>query len=216
MIGKSKRMAAIAAFLILTSCSDVVGDTVAYEITKDEVVQTSQTTSKRTVDVELSSRVDKEVLRKIGEDIYSLPKQQSNPTFISYFLNSERGGDALWATTHYKDGLNVELIGLDPVGFDVLKNAALPEGQVLGSWLNKTGGFEYRMTVYKKGSQTYIETYHVDGSKGDNPYSLTSTNTGYRLSDKRMDEEGEAYIVNKNGDLELWVRGELINTARRI
>lgn len=170
---------------------------------------------KRTVEVELSSRMDEEQLRALAKQIYALKDVNVQRTFISYRIAGEHENQAYWATTHYDPDLNVRIIGESASGYEKLKNTTLPDGDVLGSWM-VSWGLEYKSIAYEKDGKAYIRNIHSDGSQGDEIYELSKTEKGIKLQDESGKDHNEYFIINKNGDLEFWSENGNYYTAPKV
>lgn len=170
---------------------------------------------KRTVEVELSSRTDEEQLRALAKEIYALKDVNVQRTFIGYRIAGEHNSQAYWATTHYDPDLKVRIMGESASDYEKVKNTALPDGDVLGSWM-VSWGLEYKSIAYKKDGKTYIRNIHSDGSQGDEIYELSKSDKGIKLQDESGKDHNEYFIINKNGDLEFWSENGNYYTAPKI
>ena len=182
-----------------------------YKIIEDTV----KSNIKRTVEVELSSRTDEEQLRALAEQIYALKDVDVQRTFIGYRIAGEHQNQAYWATTHYDPDLKVKIMGESASDYEKLKNTALPDGDVLGSWM-VSWGLEYKAIAYEKDGKTYIRNIHSDGSQGDRIYELSKSDKGIKLQDESGKDHNEYFIINKNGDLEFWSENGNYYTAPKV
>ncbi len=170
-----------------------------YKIMEDTV----ESDIKRTVKVELVSRIDEAQLKLLAEQIHALKDTDVQRTFISYRIAGEHSNQAYWATTHYNPELEIKIIGESAANYDKIKNTALPEGEVLGAWM-VSQGFEYKAIAFKKDGKTYIRTIHSDDSTSDEIYELSQSDKGIKLQDEGGKDFGEYFIINKEGGLEFW------------
>lgn len=199
MIKKIKLLVAITGILTLLACSDNASDLPKYKITEDTV----KGNIKRTVEVDLPSRTDEETLRALAEKIRDLSNVDVERTFIGYRISGDHKNQSYWATTHYNPSLEVNILGESASGHEKIKNTALPEGEVLGTWM-ANWGYEYKMTAYKKDDQTYIRSIFDDGSSSDEVYEQSQSEKGIKLQDEGGKERGEYFIINHKGNLEFW------------
>ena len=236
MFEKLKTVAAVTALLTLAACSDSAveaPDSVAseskvseasepnsdiaatnvpsYEILEDEV----QGTIKRTVEVELSSRTDEKQLKALAEQIYALKDVDVQRTFIGYRIAGEQKSQAYWATTNYDPDLKVKIMGDSGSDYEKVKDAALPDGDVLGSWMI-SWGLEYKSVAYEKDGKTYMRNIHSDGSQGDELYEQSKSDKGIKLQDESGKDNNEYFIINKQGDLEFWSDNGNYYTAKKV
>ncbi|OOE34669.1 hypothetical protein BZG04_11085 [Salinivibrio kushneri] len=208
MIKGIKLLVAMTGLLTLLACSDNSSDLPKYNIVED----TLQGNIKRSVEVELPERTDEETLRALAEEIHDLSNVDVERTFIGYRIAGAHKNQSYWATTHYNPSLEVNILGESVSDYEKIKNTALPEGEVLGSWM-ANWGYEYKITAYKKGDQTYIRSVFGDGSSSDEIYERYESEKGIKLQDEGGKKRGEYFIINHKGDLEFWSKNGNYYTA---
>lgn len=171
---------------------------------------------KRTVEVELSSRMDEESLIALAEKIYALSDAKIERTFITYRLASGGDGSA-WATTHYNPEFEVNIVGATASDYERIKNTNISKGELIGSWM-ASRGMDSKVTAYKKDGQIYIQELYDFGplSKEDTVYESTQLDKGLRLQDESGKDHNEYFIINKNGDLEFWSENGNYYTAPKV
>lgn len=185
-----------------------------YEVLKDEV----DGRIKRTVEVELSSRTDEELLEGIAEEIYDLSKKKVERTFIGYWIAGEDNTQGYWATTHYNPDLDVKIMGLSGSDYDELVNTkAQVDGEIVGTWMINRGALEYKAVAYKKDGDDsmYLVDQHVSGST-EQAYKTTETDDGLKLVDAEGEgsDFGEYLVINNDGELEFWSENGNFYTAK--
>ena len=237
MLNKIKALAAITTILTFVACSSNVTDTdetssVENTIKDNEkssvvsekivnipeykiIEDTVKRDIKRTVEVELASRTNEEGLRALAEKIYGLSDVKVERTFIGYRLADAHKDNSFWATTNYDPELEVRILGSSASDYEKVKNAPLPEGEIIGTWL-VSRGVDYKMSAYKKDGQTYIQNIHSDGSTSDEVYELTQSDKGIKLQDEAGKDFGEYFIINQKGDLEFWSDNGNYYTAPKV
>lgn len=226
MLNIFKTSATTMVFLMLTACSESLPDTSErtvsektvenaseqktkrttvqaipeYEILEDDVKRNV----KRTVEVEISERMDEETLIALAEKIYALSNVKVERTFIFYRLANGSDGSA-WATTHYEPDLKVRIVGATASDYERIKNTNVSEGEVLGSWMSSQG-MDSKITAYKKDGQVYIRQLYNIGPlyKEDPVYESTELDEGIKLQSENDKDHNEYYIINKKSDLEFW------------
>ena len=171
---------------------------------------------KRTVEVELSSRMDEESLIALAEKIYALSDAKVERTFITYRLANGSDGTA-WATTHYNPEFEVNIVGATASDYERIKNTNISKGELIGSWM-ASRGMDLKVTAYKKDGQIYIQELYDFGplSKEDTVYESTQLDKGLRLQDESGKDHNEYFIINKNGDLEFWSENGNYYTAPKV
>lgn len=171
-----------------------------YNIVEDTVKRNI----KRTVEVELSSRMDEETLIALAEKIYAMSDAKVERTFITYRLANEGDGTA-WATTHYNPEFKVNIVGATASDYERIKNTNISKGEEIGSWM-VSRGMDSKVTAYKKDGQVYIQELYDFGplSKEDKAYESTQSDKSLKLQDESGKDHNEYFIINKKGDLEFW------------
>ncbi|WP_350562757.1 Ltp family lipoprotein [Psychrobacter sp. CAL346-MNA-CIBAN-0220] len=171
-----------------------------YKIVEDTVKRNI----KRTVEVELSSRMDEETLIALAEKIYAMSDAKVERTFITYRLANEGDGTA-WATTHYNPEFKVNIVGATASDYERIKNTNISKGEEIGSWM-VSRGMDSKVTAYKKDGQVYIQELYDFGplSKEEKAYESTQSDKGLKLQDESGKDHNEYFIINKKGDLEFW------------
>lgn len=183
-----------------------------YKIVEDTVKRNI----KRTVEVELSSRMDEEALIALAEKIYAMSDAKVERTFITYRLANEGDGTA-WATTHYNPEFKVDIVGATASDYERIKNTNISKGEEIGSWM-VSRGMDSKVTAYKKDGQVYIQELYDFGplSKEDKVYESTNLDKGIKLQSENDKDHNEYYIINKKGDLEFWSDNGNYYTAPKI
>lgn len=183
-----------------------------YKIVEDTVKRNI----KRTVEVELSSRMDEETLIALAEKIYAMSDAKVERTFITYRLANEGDGTA-WATTHYNPEFKVDIVGATASDYERIKNTNISSGEEIGSWM-VSRGMDSKVTAYKKDGQVYIQELYDFGplSKEDKVYESTQSDKGLKLQDESGKGHNEYFIINKKGDLEFWSDNGNYYTAPKI
>lgn len=233
MFEKLVVVGAVTALLTLTACSDnavsspdettseatseVVSKSDAinippYEIVEDEVKRNV----KRTVEVEISSRMDEESLIALAEKIYALSNAKVERTFIFYRLANEGDGSA-WATTHYAPDLKVDITGATASDYERIKNTNVSEGEILGSWMISRG-MDSKLTAYKKDGQIYMREVYDFGPlhKEDEAYESTELDEGIKLQSEGGKDHNEYYIIKDDGSLDFWSDNRNYYTAQKL
>ena len=183
-----------------------------YKIVEDTVKRNI----KRTVEVELSSRMDEETLIALAEKIYAMSDAKVERTFIFYRLANGSDGSA-WATTHYNPEFKVDIVGATASDYERIKNTNISKGEEIGSWM-ASRGMDSKVTAYKKDGQVYIQELYDFGplSKEDRVYESTELDEGIKLQSENDKDHNEYYIINKKGDLEFWSDNGNYYTAPKI
>ncbi len=91
-------------------------------------------------------------------------------------------------------------------------NAALGT-EIVGVWIDEFLGFEDRITIFKQGGQLRLEWVFDDGSKEYFAIVESQSPTGRRFE---AADQFEHYIIDRQGNLQIWDPYGLITTAKKI
>lgn len=166
-----------------------------FRVIKDEVEHL-----KRSVEVVLPERIDKQQLEALARHIY---QDRPGNTFIGYYIEGE-GDYAYWATAHYNPELDVQILGSSKAQEQSLNDTSSGlEGDVLGRWrVNR--GYNSVITLIEAGGEKRLIQRFQDGSEMDNPAQERNVNGQTRLSDGIGENNGEYYIIGDDGRLQFW------------
>lgn len=166
-----------------------------FRVIKDEVEHL-----KRSVEVVLPERIDKQQLEALARHIY---QDRPGNTFIGYYIEGE-GDYAYWATTHYNPELDVQILGSSKAQEQSLNDTSSGlEGEVLGRWrVNR--GYNSVITLIEVGGEKRLIQRFQDGSEMDNPAQERNVNGQTRLSDGIGENNGEYYVIGEDGRLQFW------------
>lgn len=182
---------------------------VDYKIIKDE----KRRNVKRTVEVLLPERVDKETLRRIAEKIY---QDGFERTFIGYRV----GGDTdtmYWATTNYNPDLEINIYGSDKQSHEKLMATNLVvDGELVGQWLANQAVYEYKAAIYRRDGKVYMKRLFPSGSDLEEELSVVNIDGQTRYYDRSGLEHGEYYTISPSGDLQFWSENGNYYTAPKI
>lgn len=202
VIAKTRIIIPFFAMFWLTACG---GADDAYEITKDEKLGSI----KRTVEIELTEKVDEMRLKEIAESVY---ENGFDRTFIGYRIRGETR-PTYWATTHYNPKLEVRIISPSFRESEAM-TAETPEGRVLGKWLVHYG-FEYVVTFVDGEGGIRIHSKFADGSSSNDRATVEMINGQRRFYTESSREHGEYFVIAESGDLEMWSANGNYYTAPR-
>ena len=158
---------------------------------------------KRTVNVRLSQRVSKDVLRMMAQKLY-VPGYDR--TFISYWLPHMEVGTGAWATTHFNPDLEIRVLGMTPKQFETLigvpsRVTILPD-ELIGKWVLDMGEESYRITIYQKQGVLYAEDTFLDGSGSTWKLIEKASPQGRRFEESSPSwDADDYYLLDNHGDL---------------
>jgi len=173
---------------------------------------------KRGLTVRLNKRVSQDTLVAIAQELKSKDSRSYRRTFIAYLLPGMEPGMGAWATTHFDPDLKVEILGL--TAEDDLLLEQFPEDsdrEIIRAWKDDRAIAEARITLFREDGKLYIEWDH--GSTGimtgryEREIKRQQSSVGERFADTNASLDGDYYVINSSGDLELRDGDGLISTA---
>lgn len=172
---------------------------------------------KRSLDVRLSEKVSKETLRTLALELKSKDQRDYKRTFIDYYLPGMEVGAGAWATTHFTPDLEVRILGSTVEEQQALEAAPVPDGrEIVGQWIDDRPFFGVRLTLYRKEGTLYMEQRFKDGSSGVDEVREDQSRLGRRFEKSDGSGEGDYWLIDSHGDLQIRDGEGLIATARRI
>ncbi len=174
---------------------------------------------KRSLDIRLNKKVSEETLKKIALHLKASDSVAYERTFITYYLDDMKVGSGAWATTHFNPNLKVVVQGLTVEQEAKVLGASAEKAdgdrEIIGSWLDETLYAGNKATMYSKKGKLFLERVYSDGSSGS-----TELKTKKVRGEKRYievgNEHGEYYLINGEGNLQVFDGDGLISTAKKI
>jgi len=100
-----------------------------------------------------------------------------------------------------------------------LNNPKTNNRKVLGSWFDDDlPGFENQVTIFSRGKQLYMENKYQDGGGvHEEEIVIKRLDDNVRYQRKRGGgHSGEYYLIDSQGDLQLWDKDGFISTAKKL
>ena len=175
---------------------------------------------KRALNVRLSRKVSKDVLHSIALELKNRDANRYKQTFIAYYLPGMEVGAGAWATTHFNPDLQVRIEGLTLEEAAVLvSEPESPSRHVIGKWLAKDtllGSPVGKITIYESNGKILWEWKFNDGSTLVQELVERSSSKGRTFERKKGSSFGEYYVIDREGDLQLWDEYGHIMAAPRL
>jgi hypothetical protein len=172
---------------------------------------------KRSLDVRLNKKVSEETLRAIALKLKSADSKKYESTFICYYLPDMKVGAGAWATTHFDPDLKVRIQGLTAEQEEALKQQPDdPSREVIGSWLDESPFIGSRITIFRQNGRLFTENAYKDGSSGKKEIIEKLSGKNRRFQRKEGSSVGEFYVIDGQGNLQMWDEEGIISTARKI
>ena len=172
---------------------------------------------KRSLDVRLNKKVSEETLRAIALKLKAQDSRNYERTFICYYLPDMEVGAGAWATTHFNPNLDVRIQGLTAEQEEILRQQPdASSREVIGSWLDDSPFIASRVTIFRQNGKLFIENTYKDGSSGKKEIVEKLSGKDRTFREKERNSFGEFYLIDSQGNLQLWDREGLMSTAKKI
>ena len=172
---------------------------------------------KRSLDVRLNKKVSEETLRAIALKLKTQDSRNYERTFICYYLPDMEVGAGAWATTHFNPNLDVRIQGLTAEQEEILKQQPDdPSREAIGSWLDESPFIGSRITIFRQNGKLFIENTYKDGSSGKKEIVEKLSGKDRTFRRKEGSSVGEFYLIDNQGNLQMWDEEGIISTARKI
>ena len=172
---------------------------------------------KRSLDVRLNKKVSEKTLRAIALKLKAQDSRDYERTFICYYLPDMEVGAGAWATTHFNPNLDVRIQGLTAEQEEILRQQPdASSREVIGSWLDDSPFIASRVTIFRQNGKLFIENTYKDGSSGKKEIVEKLSGKDRTFREKERNSFGEFYLIDSQGNLQLWDREGLISTAKKI
>lgn len=194
------------------SANDDSGTPLTYSIVNSDILPSI----KRSLDVRLSRKVPLDVLRSIAFKLKAQDPRAYERTFICYYLPGMEVGSGAWAISHFNPDLEVRILGVTIEQERMLRGKADdPSRKVFGRWLDE--GMKGRITFFRQDGRLFMERLWADGSSGTEEIVEKSSHRGrvFQAAKGGGDAE-EFYLIDNQGNLQLWDRDGLICTAKKM
>ncbi len=172
---------------------------------------------KRSLDVRLNRKVSEETLRSIALELKAQDPRNYERTFICYYLPDMKVDAGAWATTHFNPNLEVRIQGLTSEEENALRK--MPDnlsGEVIGNWLDDSLYVGGRVTIFRENGKLFLERKYKDGSSETKELVEKPSSRGRTFQKKEGSRFREFWLIDTQGNLQLWDEEGIITTARKI
>lgn len=172
---------------------------------------------KRSLDIRLNKKISKSDLRDLAFELKRQDSQRYDRTFICYYLPGMTVDHGAWATTHFNPNLEVRILSFTAEEDKALKK--LPDDsskKVIGIWLDESPFLGSRITIFRRNGKFFLEKVYKDGSSGTKEIVERSSFKGRTFRYKKKSSAGEFYLIDKQGNLQLWDNEGIISTSKSI
>lgn len=172
---------------------------------------------KCSIDIRLEKKVTKEFLHKLALKLRKAEPREYDRMFITYYLPGMTPGSGAWATSHFDPNLEVKILGTtieeEKALMDEPKNSS---GEIIGKWFGEFpyGGVKY--TFLKRDCKIIMIRKFKDGSSYEKEMIQKNQSGRVRFEEKGGNDDGEYYLIERNGNLEIYDNVGLILTMHSI
>lgn len=171
---------------------------------------------KRSLTVQINRKVSEDILREIAIRLKDSDPKKYDRTFIVYCLPEIDCKNGAWATSHFDPDLEVRIQGLSIEQEAKLKQKPEDNSQnIIGTWLDESVHMGHKITVFRTDKGLYIGRSFPDGSSSKNELIEKSSSDGRRFEDKKGANFGEFYLLDPQGNLQVWDQDGLISTLKQ-
>lgn len=90
------------------------------------------------------------------------------------------------------------------------------KNEVIGKWLDKSPYIGSTITIFGKDGKLFMENKYKDGGVGQKDMVEMESKKGRIFQEKAGSSVGEFYLIDKQGNLQLWDEEGIISTAKKI
>lgn len=206
-------------YLIFTGCADreVNPTTNSDDVTYSIIGSDTFLDYKRSLDVRLNRKVSEDTLSALALKLKAQDPKIYERTFICYYLPGMEVGAGAWATTHFNPNLEVKILGLTAEQENALRQQTNdPSRDVIGSWLDESPFIGSRVTIFRQNGKLFLENTYKDGSSGKKEIVEKLSGKERTFRKKEGSSAGEFYLIDKQGNLQLWDQEGIIWIAKKI
>jgi hypothetical protein len=173
------------------------------EIVKYSIHEISYGTpyKKGMLSIVLDSKITKQELTKLGENLRKKLFRSAGRIFIFYYLKNDLNKSFAWGVTNYHESeKTISINGLTIEEEKVLiERIKIDKRKVIGHWIDESNS-KSLYTVYEKDGSVFMETFYTEKSIITKEQVVTKNDSGIKYQD--IDDKHNEYIViAKNGVL---------------
>ena len=171
---------------------------------------------KRSLTVQIDRKVSENILREIAIKLKDSDPKKYDRTFIVYCLPEIDCKNGAWATSHFDPDLEVRIQGLSIEQETKLKQKSEDNSQkIIGTWLDESVHMGHKITISSMDESLYVGRSFPDGSSSKNELVERSSSDGRKFEDKKGANFGEFYLLDSQGNLQVWDQDGLISTLKQ-
>ena len=213
-----KTLWTILLIVFLSMFSAISAFAGSFQGVKYSVIEKSTLRSiKCTIDISLEKKVSKDFLHKLALKLRKAEPIKYDRMFIFYYLPGMILGSGAWATSHFNPNLKVKILGTTIEQEKVLKTKSTgSSGKIIGEWLDEAPYVGAKYTFLKRTGKIIMIRKFKDGSGSEEEMIQKKQSGIIRFEEKKGNDFGEYYLIERNGNLGAYDNAGLIRTMRSI
>lgn len=191
----------LAFILAIVSCSNMVDNQLRekYQIINEESMHNIKTS----ITVRLQKEQTKDTLRMIANQLRNDGRTKYQKIFIFHLLPEMEKGKGAWATTHFNDNLEVEILGMTKESIkELIADSESIPGTLVGKWLSNYPYMGGVYTIFKENNQLKLKVKYQVGS-GSTEDLITKNSKGKTIYKVRGCVNDDYYLINSKNELEI-------------
>jgi hypothetical protein len=169
-------------------------------------------TVKGTIIIGLEKKVAKDFLHKMALNLKESQSKKYDRLFIEYYLPGMKPGSGAWATSHFNPNLEVRILGTTIEEEKALMGEPKESlDGLIGEWLDESPYFGAKYSLIKKNEKIIMVKKFKDGSGSEKEMIQKNHSGRLRFEEKKGNDFGEYYLIEKNGDLGVYDSAGLIS-----
>jgi len=208
----------ILLIVFLSMYSAIFAFAGSFQGVKYSVIEKSTLRSiKCTIDISLEKKVSKDFLHKLALKLRKAEPIKYDRMFIFYYLPGMTPGSGAWATSHFSPNLEVRVLGTTIQQEKALRSKSKDSsGKIIGEWLDESPYVGGKYTFLRRKGKIIMMIKFKDGSGSEEEMIQKNQSGKLRFEEKRGNDFGEYYLIERNGNLGVYDNAGLIKTMRSI
>lgn len=179
-----------------------------YVILKDN---SNEVLEKNQLEVELSKKLTEGQIATIAEELFN-SKDKQRRFYISYNIKGDLNNNIYWATSNFDPELKIEIIGSTDVEDIKTSKTDNIKGEIINKWRSEKSLMGATLILYKNDKNKQI--MRINWKTGDTSEDeITESTKNGLIKYHDGNENGEYYLVQKNGNLGMYGKGGKFDEA---
>ena len=182
-----------------------------YKITQEK---SNDNLSKCNINIELKSKVNKQRLNEIANEIRS-SRRKYNDLYVFYYVKGMNENSGAWATSHFTPTLEIQILGATEEEDEMLDNVSIESGEQIGKWKEEDAMMSATYILFKENKELRLKMTFMDGS-GMTINVKKSKYNGKVRYDYKDENKNDFFIIESNGNFGIYDADGKISEAKKI